>query len=99
MYLNILLILFILSNISPGFSQNVQSSIIIENFNAESFGKWTKEGTAFGDGPCGGYESHHMVGFLGSGFASSVNIENEPATGTIAEMTIIRPGGMLSVLT
>jgi fructan beta-fructosidase len=56
---------------------------IIETFDAESFGDWTIEGTAFGDGPCGGYESHQMVGFLGKGFASSVNDEDEPATGTL----------------
>jgi fructan beta-fructosidase len=56
---------------------------IIESFDAESFGNWVIEGTAFGEKPSGADDSHHMVGFLGNGFASSVNEENEPAVGTL----------------
>lgn len=41
--------------------------ILIEDFEAASYGEWTVEGDAFGEGPRQG----RMVGALGSGFAAS----------------------------
>jgi len=75
--------LIILIGLISGCVNQTNTTIIIETFDSDSFGDWTKTGTAFGDGPCGGYESHLMVGFSGKGFASSVNDENEPAVGTL----------------
>jgi len=52
--------------------------ILIEDFEKVSYGEWTVEGNAFGEGPAGGSDSHRMVGFLGSGFAASTG-----GTGTL----------------
>jgi sucrose-6-phosphate hydrolase SacC (GH32 family) len=65
------------------YPQPGENSIIVENFDSDSFGDWIIEGNAFGDEPAGEEDEHYMVGFLGSGFASSENEKDEPATGTL----------------
>ena len=77
------MILFIWFNSIAGLTQNAGESLSIENFDSNSFGEWINEGTAFGDEPAGEEDEHYMIGFLGSGFATSENAGNEPATGTI----------------
>jgi fructan beta-fructosidase len=79
----LIFILLIVSLLVYGCSQNASDTIVIEDFDGESYGEWTAEGTAFASGPSGGEDTHRMVGLLGSGFAASLNYENEPAVGTL----------------
>lgn len=81
--------LFINIGVSIVYAQLAHNSEVLKTFDAKSFGEWTVEGTAFVDGPSGGEGSHHMVGFLGNGFASSVNIRNEPAVGLLTSPPFI----------
>lgn len=71
------------------YAQPAQHSKVLETFDAKSFGEWIVEGTAFGDGPSGGEGSHRRVGFLGNGFASSLNFQNEPAVGMLTSPPFI----------
>jgi sucrose-6-phosphate hydrolase SacC (GH32 family) len=66
-----------------GCAEKRSDTIVIEDFNGDSYGDWIAEGTAFATGPAGGEDSHRMLGLLGSGFAASVNYGNEPAIGTL----------------
>ena len=50
--------------------------ILVEDFEAASYGQWTAEGNAFGKGP----ERDRRVGVLGSGFAAS---RGRSAVGTL----------------
>jgi sucrose-6-phosphate hydrolase SacC (GH32 family) len=79
----------ILLSLASGCSRSDRSQIIIETFDAATYGEWTREGTAFAAGPSGREDTHHMVGFLGKGFASSVNPGNEPAVGTLTSPPFI----------
>jgi levanase len=76
----ILLILFVFVSCDRS---NEPHTIIIDNFESKTYSKWIAEGTAFADGPSRGEDSHRMVGSLGSGFVSSVSLENEPAVGIL----------------
>ena len=76
-------------SVSMVYAQRVLHPEVLETFDAKSYGKWTVQGNAFSDGPSGGEDSHRMVGFLGDGFASSVNIHNEPAVGTLTSPPFI----------
>jgi fructan beta-fructosidase len=78
-----MLLTFISLVIVSCISCNKSDTILIENFEAGNYAEWTETGTAFKNGPSGGEDSHQMVASLGTGFASSVNPENEPATGTL----------------
>jgi len=66
-----LLYLAVLMFTLPACARSVQHPagdvILIEDFEAESFGKWTSEGDAFGKGP----REEDMVGRLGSRVAAS----------------------------
>jgi len=53
------------------YSQSQSDPIVIENFDGSLYGDWKVEGNAFGEKPAGGQGSHQMLGFLGTGFASS----------------------------
>jgi hypothetical protein len=68
---------------SLGLSQDVQQTIVIESFDDESYSHWIKEGSAFNYEPSGEEDEHHMVGFLGKGFAASGNWEVEHSVGTL----------------
>lgn len=85
------LFFFIQLSVSMVYAQPAQHSKVLENFDAKSYGEWITEGDAFKTGPSGGWykDTHHMVGFLGDGFASSVNDQNEPAFGTLTSPPFI----------
>ena len=61
-----------------GCSNDDKSPILIADFDGENYGDWIQEGTAFNNGP--GIES---LGYIGKRHATSLNYENEPATGTL----------------
>lgn len=61
-------------------------SEIVENFDGDSYGNWIAEGNTFVNGPV---SSDEIIGALGSGYASSVNEDNESATGTLTSPEFI----------
>ena len=64
-------------------------TIIIEDFEGDTWGKWIAEGTAFESGPAAGEHAHDMVGQLGKGIAASVNPEDESATGILTSQPFV----------
>jgi len=82
MYFNYLIILLTGLIMISGCSADMSDNVIIESFDTPSYDGWIREGRAFGDGPEVG-EDLHMVGVLGRGFATSVDYDNEPASGTM----------------
>jgi len=64
-------------------AQTDSESIVIENFNSNSFGDWKVDGNAFGKGPSGSGDTHRMVGFVGNGYACSAGSGEETGTGTL----------------
>ena len=72
-----ILVIFI-SIIAVNCSNNNESPIVIADFEGDNYGDWIAEGTAFNNGP--GIES---PGYIGKRHATSLNYENEPATGTL----------------
>lgn len=89
MYSKIIIFLLIHIGVSIVYAQIAHNSEVLETFDAKSFGEWAVEGTAFGDGPSIRETFHPMLGFLGNGYASSVNLQNEPAVGTLTSPPFI----------
>jgi fructan beta-fructosidase len=85
------LLFLIQMSLSTVYGQRVLPPEVLETFDAKSYGEWTIGGDAFRTGPSGGWhtDTHHMLGFLGNGFASSVNDQNEPAVGTLTSPPFI----------
>jgi sucrose-6-phosphate hydrolase SacC (GH32 family) len=75
-----MLLILIAASIS---AQTDSGTIIIENFNSDSFSEWKVEGNAFGKGPSGSGDTHRMVGFVGSGYTCSAGSGEETGTGTL----------------
>ncbi|MGB5847180.1 MAG: DUF4980 domain-containing protein, partial [Ignavibacteriaceae bacterium] len=75
-----MLLILIAASIS---AQTDSSTIVIENFNSDSFSEWKVEGNAFGKGLSGSGDTHRMVGFVGSGYACSAGSGEETGTGTL----------------
>ena len=71
------LVIFI-SIIAVNCSNNNESPIVIAGFEEDNYGSWIQEGIAFNNGP--GIES---LGYIGKRHATSLNYNNEPATGTL----------------
>jgi fructan beta-fructosidase len=80
-----LLLILIAASMS---AQTDSESIVIENFNSNSFGDWKVEGNAFGKGPSGSGDTHRMVGFVGNGYACSSGSGEETGTLTSQQFTI-----------
>jgi len=58
-------------------------TIIIEDFEGDTWGEWVAEGIAFAAGPSIGEEAHDMLGQLGKGIAASIHYEDRAATGSL----------------
>jgi fructan beta-fructosidase len=71
------------------YSSSQSDPIIIENFDGSSYGNWKVEGNAFGEKPVGGQGSHQMLGFLGSGFASSFGGRSDTSVGTLTSLSFV----------
>ena len=63
---------------------------VIADFNGETYGDWTVEGTAFGKGPAHGTLSHQMrvEGFEGKGLVNSYT-GGDGATGTLTSPSFV----------
>ena len=64
--------------------EDTSRSIVIADFNSDSYDDWVTQGSAFIKGPSGRPDTHRMIGMLGSGMAASINPENEYCTGTLS---------------
>ena len=72
-------ILFVIvAIITAGCINDDNESLLIADFDGHSYGDWIQEGTAFHNGP--GIES---PGYIGKRHATSLNYNNEPATGML----------------
>lgn len=72
-------ILFVIvAMITAGCKNEDNEPLLIADFDEDSYGDWIQEGTAFNNGP--GIES---MGYIGKRHATSLNYNNEPATGKL----------------
>ena len=59
------------------------NTIIIADFDSGSYEDWEISGDAFGSVPADGENTHHMIGFLGSGYTCSAHNDVNSITGTL----------------
>jgi len=58
-------------------------SLTIATFDGDSYGDWEMKGEAFPSSPSGEEGTHQMIGYQGKGFASSLDYQNESASGSL----------------
>jgi fructan beta-fructosidase len=83
MFYKKVLVVIILISFLMSCGSSTKHSKQIATFDTGPWGDWTKEGSAFGDGPAGTEGTHRMNGFLGHGYACSAGDLDPTSVGTI----------------